>query len=148
MRLNDSAKKDASSQAFSPSYNLERASFGLFWSVMKSDGESLSSSGSSRDDRFGRITSRAKTEAVLRLLKGDSVEAVSRELGVTISRVERWRSRFLEAGAAELAKRTDNASKSWVAEHSRSIWQWIWLLLALVAIISILAVLMQGSPQE
>src|ERR1017187_7723207 len=82
--------------------------------------------------RHELITSRAKTDAVLRLLKGESVETVSQELGVTIRRIERWKNSFVEAGSAELAKRKGRASsKSWAAKHSSSIRQWIWLLLAL-----------------
>jgi len=114
---------------------------------MKSGDDSLPSA-ESRRDHYERVTGRAKTEAVLRLLRGESVEAISQELGVTIPRIERWKNRFTEAGAAELARRKNDSSKSWVAKHSSSIWQWIWLLLALVVIISILAVIMQRSPQE
>jgi len=99
-----------------------------------------------KSDRYEQVTSRAKTDAVLRLLKGESVEALSQELGISIRRIERWKSRFVEAGSAELAKRTDNfsnSSKGWVAKHSGSIREWFWLLLALVAIICLLTVFMQ-----
>jgi transposase len=111
-------------------------------------GELGSSSESRRDDRYQRVTGRAKTDAVLRLLKGESIEAVSQELGVTIPRIERWKNRFLEAGSIELARRKEERSKGWAAKHSGSIRQWIWLFVALVAVITILAVFMQHSPQE
>ena len=85
---------------------------------------------------------------MLRLLKGESVEAISQELGVSIRRIERWKDRFLQAGSAELAKRTDEPSQGWVAKHSTSIRQWIWLLLVLIALISFLVVFMdRGSPE-
>ena len=100
------------------------------------------------DHRHARFTSHEKTQAVLRLLKGESLEVVSRDLGASVSRIERWKSSFVEAGSAELAKRKDVSSKSWATKHSGSIWQWMWLLLALVTVISILVVFMQRGGQE
>jgi hypothetical protein len=114
---------------------------------MKSGEQHLASSKSLRDDRYERVTGRAKTEAVLRLLKGDSIETVSQDLGVAIPRIERWKNRFVEAGSTELAKRRSESSKGWVAKHSSSIRQWIWLLVALIAFITILVVFLQRSPQ-
>jgi hypothetical protein len=114
---------------------------------MKS-GELDSPSESRRDDRHERVTGRAKTDAVLRLLKGESIEAVSEDVGVAVPRIERWKNRFVEAGSVELARRKGERSKGWMARHSSSIRQWIWLLLALVAVVTILAVFMQRSPQE
>lgn len=46
-----------------------------------------------------------KTEAVLRLLRGEDIELVSRELGVTAARLTRWRDKFLASGAEGLKKR-------------------------------------------
>ena len=48
-----------------------------------------------------------KREAVLRLLRGAPVEEVSRELRVSVDRLERWRQQFLEAGAGGLRERGD-----------------------------------------
>jgi transposase-like protein len=39
-----------------------------------------------------------KTDAVLRLLRGESLEVLSRELGVEAHRLAAWRDEFLEAG--------------------------------------------------
>jgi len=103
---------------------------------------------SQEDHRHSRFSSHEKTDAVLRLLKGESVETVSQELGVTVGRIERWKNNFVAAGSAELAKRKDDSSKSWAAKHSRAIWQWMWLLVALVAVISILVLFMQRGSQE
>lgn len=103
---------------------------------------------SAHDQRHTRFASHEKTDAVLRLLKGESVETVSQELGVSISRIERWKSSFVAAGSAELAKRKDVRSKSWAARHSGSIWQWMWLLFALVGVISLLVLFMQRGGQE
>jgi hypothetical protein len=100
------------------------------------------------DHRHVRVSSYEKTNAVLRLLKGESAHTISSELGVTVGRLERWKSSFVAAGSAELAKRKDVSSNSWVTKHLGSIRQWIWLLLALAGVITILAVLMERSPGE
>ena len=103
---------------------------------------------SQEDRRHSRFSSHEKTDAVLRLLKGESVETVSQELGVTVGRIERWKSSFVAAGSAELARRKDDPSKGWRAKHSRAVWQWMWLLVALVAVISMLVLFMQRGSQE
>lgn len=95
-----------------------------------------------------RFTSHAKTEAVLRVLKGDSLETVSQELGVSVRRLERWKNTFVLAGSAELAKRKDVSSRSWAGKHSISIRQWVWLAVSLVAIVGILVIYLQLSPAE
>lgn len=46
-----------------------------------------------------------KRSAVLRLLHGESLEAVSRELRVPAVRLAGWRADFLEAGSAGLLAR-------------------------------------------
>ena len=53
-----------------------------------------------------RWSARAKTEIVLRLLKGEELGAVSREVQVPVHELERWRRIFLE-GAADGFKRRD-----------------------------------------
>jgi hypothetical protein len=55
---------------------------------------------------------------------------------------------FVAAGSAELAKRKDGSSKSWTSKHSGAIRQWTWLLVALLAVITLLVLFMQRSPQE
>jgi hypothetical protein len=42
-----------------------------------------------------RWSARRKREVVLRMLRGESLEALSRELGVEIYRLEQWRERAL-----------------------------------------------------
>ena len=44
-----------------------------------------------------------KTAAVLRLLRGEDLETVSRELGVTAATLSGWREAFLAAGEAALS---------------------------------------------
>ncbi len=52
-----------------------------------------------------RWSARAKSEVVLRLFRGESVDAVSREIQVPVHEVETWRKEFLEGGAVRLKKR-------------------------------------------
>lgn len=115
---------------------------------MQPNEQPVVSSAPSHNHRHARFTSHEKTDAVLRLLKGESVETLSHELGVAIGRLERWKNSFVAAGSAELAKRKDVSSNTWATKHLGSIRQWMWLLLALVGIITILAVLMERGPGE
>ena len=45
--------------------------------------------------RGGRFSARRKRETVLRLLRGEDLESVSRELGITAARASQWRDQFL-----------------------------------------------------
>jgi transposase len=49
-----------------------------------------------------------KREIVLRLLRGESLDAVSREIGVEVYRLERWRDKALAAMDAGLKERADD----------------------------------------
>ena len=49
-----------------------------------------------------RFWARHKTQAVLRLLRGEDVDLVSRELGVTAATLSQWRDTFLDAGESGL----------------------------------------------
>ena len=71
-----------------------------------------------RDRIVGRVTGRGrggrfsvgrKRETVLRLLRGEDLESVSRELGITAARASRWRDQFLAAGQAGLKSRAPDA---------------------------------------
>ena len=53
----------------------------------------------------GRFSSRRKTEAVLRLLRGEELDGPSRELSATAATLARWRERFLAAGQVALKSR-------------------------------------------
>jgi len=55
--------------------------------------------------RGGRMSRQRKSAAVLRLLRGEDLETVSRELGVTAATVSGWRDAFLAGGEAALATR-------------------------------------------
>ena len=60
-------------------------------------------------DRKGRFSARRKRATVLRLLRGEDLESVSRELGITAARASQWRDRFLAAGQAGLKSRATEA---------------------------------------
>ena len=62
-------------------------------------------SGAAAPGRGGRMSRQRKTAAVLRLLRGEDLEMVSRELGVTAATLTGWRDGFLAAGEASLATR-------------------------------------------
>lgn len=53
----------------------------------------------------GRWSAKAKREAVLRLLRGEDLDAVSRELKVTAAKLSEWRDVFLAGGEAGLKAR-------------------------------------------
>lgn len=52
-----------------------------------------------------RWSARAKAEIVLRLLKGEELGTVSRELQVPVHELERWRRLFLEGGTNGFKRR-------------------------------------------
>ncbi len=58
-----------------------------------------------RPGHGGRMSCRRKKEAVLRLLRGEGLEMVSRELGVTAATLSGWQDAFVSGGEASLAAR-------------------------------------------
>src|SRR3954471_18009238 len=62
--------------------------------------------------RGGRMSRQRKRGAVLRLLRGEDLDMVSRALGVTAATLSGWRDVFLDGGEASLAtKPTDNEER-------------------------------------
>ena len=59
--------------------------------------------------RGGRMSRQRKTAAVLRLLRGEDLELVSRSLGVTAATLSGWRDEFLAGGEAALATKPTDA---------------------------------------
>jgi transposase-like protein len=53
----------------------------------------------------GRFSARKKMEAVLRVLRGEDLDGVSRELGLTAATLAAWRDQFLTGGQARLKSR-------------------------------------------
>jgi transposase len=60
-------------------------------------------SGAAAPGRGGRMSRQRKMAAVLRLLRGEDLEIVSRAIGVTAATLTTWRESFLAAGEAALA---------------------------------------------
>jgi transposase len=69
------------------------------------DAERPQESGAAAPGRGGRMSRQRKTAAVLRLLRGEDLETVSRSLGVTAATLSGWREAFLAAGEASLSTR-------------------------------------------
>ncbi|MBI1742034.1 helix-turn-helix domain-containing protein [Candidatus Acetothermia bacterium] len=74
--------------------------------MMKSQEESEEIAGKS-----ARWTVRRKQEAVLRLLRGESLDELSRELHVPAHQLAQWRDLFLAGGAAGLKSRPTTAAQ-------------------------------------
>ena len=53
----------------------------------------------------GRWSSRRKTEVVRRVLRGEDLDALSRELGVTAGTIAQWRGQVLAGGQAAVKSR-------------------------------------------
>src|SRR4051794_41020859 len=56
--------------------------------------------------RGGRMSRRRKRDTVLRLLRGEDLEILSRALGVTAATLSGWQDTFVAAGEASLATRS------------------------------------------
>lgn len=56
----------------------------------------------------GRFSTRRKLEAVLRLLRGEDLDKLSRELGVSGATLGAWREQALAGGKAALKKRPED----------------------------------------
>jgi transposase-like protein len=53
----------------------------------------------------GRFSARRKTETILRLLRGEALDGVARELGVTAATLAQWREQFVAGGQGALKSR-------------------------------------------
>src|SRR5262247_4020807 len=53
----------------------------------------------------GRFSARRKTETILRMLRGEPLDSLARELGVTAATLAHWREQFLTGGQAALKSR-------------------------------------------
>ena len=75
-----------------------------------------------KSDR-GRFSAKRKREAVLRLLRGEELDLVSRELGVNGSTLSKWRESFLEGGLGTLRSRARNERDERIRELERELCQ-------------------------
>jgi Transposase len=53
----------------------------------------------------GRFSARRKSDAVLRLLRGEDLDTLSREMGVVAATLSGWRDAFLDGGTAAMKSR-------------------------------------------
>ena len=53
----------------------------------------------------GRFSSRKKMEVVLRVLRGDDLDLVSRDAGITAAKLSEWRDQFIASGQAAFKSR-------------------------------------------
>ena len=67
--------------------------------------ESSDVAASGAPGRERRMTAKRKQAAVLRVLRGEPLEVVARELRVTAADLSGWRDAFLEGGAESLKSR-------------------------------------------
>jgi len=65
---------------------------------------------SSPAPREKRWSARRKVEIALRALRGESLDALSRELNLPVARIAQWRDEFLDAGQAALKSRPPEPS--------------------------------------
>ena len=73
------------------------------------------------EEQVGRWSAKKKSEVVLRLLRGESTDSVSRECMVTVEALSRWREEFIEGGIARLKGKSPEEAK--VSELEKKIGQ-------------------------
>ena len=71
--------------------------------------ESVATGAAAGRGRGGRFSAGRKREVVMRLLRGEDLESVSRAVGITAARASHWRAQFLAAGQAGLKSRATDA---------------------------------------
>ncbi len=79
----------------------------------------------SKQSSVKRWPARREQEVVLRLLRGESLDALSRETGQPAAMLSGWRDEFLEGGVAALKRRTDDPK---VAALERELKRAKWLV--------------------
>lgn len=71
----------------------------------------------------GRFSARRKTDAVLRLLRGEDLDTLSRELGVVAATLSSWRDAFLGGGTAAMKSRPADGRDELVARLQAKVGQ-------------------------
>ena len=71
--------------------------------------ESVATGAAAGRGRGGRFSAGRKREVVMRLLRGEDLESVSRAVGITAARASHGRAQFLAAGQAGLKSRATDA---------------------------------------
>jgi len=94
-----------------------------------------------------QFAARDKTDAVMRLFKGESLADLGKELGVSAERLERWRNDFVTGGSAALSKRKSSSSGGWLSKNKTKIVQWVAFLVVLAAVIGALEIFLQRGGE-
>jgi transposase len=68
-----------------------------------------------------RWSAERKAEVVMRLLRGETLDAVSRDTGVPASTLSQWRDAFIETGRAGLKSRTTDPVAEAAEERERAL---------------------------
>lgn len=66
-------------------------------------------------DKHVRWSAKKKAELVLRLLRGESIDVLSRGNGLSVSTITEWRDQFLEGGLSSfkrISRRDDKLAES------------------------------------
>jgi len=69
----------------------------------------------------GRYSAKRKREAVLRLLRGEDLDLVSREIGVRGETLAQWRDAFLNGGLAALTTKKRDERDQQIANLQRKL---------------------------
>ena len=72
-------------------------------------------------DERGRWSSKKKMDAVLRLLKGEDLDTLSRELRVNAATLSSWREMFLANGLAGLKSRETDARDEKIGQLQKAL---------------------------
>jgi len=56
-----------------------------------------------------RLSSKIKTEMVLNVLRGESMDEISRKYGVTVAQLSDWRDSFIANGTNGFKKKPENS---------------------------------------
>lgn len=73
------------------------------------------------NEKKRRLSARMKQDIVLRVLRGEDLELLSREHEVTAALISQWRDEFLEAGKAALRSRGRNGESPEAANLHKKI---------------------------
>ena len=69
----------------------------------------------------GRFSAKRKRDAVLRLLRGEALDVVAREMGVKPSTLASWRETFLDSGLASLTRTPKDQRDEQIAHLQRKL---------------------------
>jgi hypothetical protein len=96
-----------------------------------------------------RIPSREKTEAVLRVLRGEDLHLVARELNVSTSKIEEWKETFIAAGRDKLREHSKKRQRfRWLKGRQTVVIQWLLLFVALFYFVRFLLHMTTATPPD